>query len=164
MAVLGDVRISAMDSSLTYMQVTDTMEARIQQEIKAQGPEYMTEEDFEDVHVDPKRGLVNAAGESVVPGDGAGEEYTEVPISRPQRTAHGRHKPARYALHAAKTAYTSFVTVMFMAGMALTSRAIDGCPPYTQADVDESMYDMEPEQYVANNAVSHAEYHRRNPK
>jgi hypothetical protein len=71
--VLGEVRISAMDSSLTYMQVTESTEERIQQEIHAQGPEYMIEEEYENVRMDPKRGLVDAAGERVVPEAGAGE-------------------------------------------------------------------------------------------
>ena len=168
-STLGDVRIKAMDSSITYLNITEDMEERIQQEIESKGPEYMAEEQYEDIHIDSTSGrLMNQIGEIVVPEEGAGKHYSQVPMSalpgRSQRTAKGRRLPDRYVIHAAKTAYTALVTVLFMAGLALTNQSIDNCPRYTKSELDESMFDVEPEHYTANIAVSHEEYNRKNPK
>jgi len=102
----------------------------------------------------------------VTPDAQAGEEYDEVPLQapsgRPRRSAHGRRMPAQYVSSAAQMSYTAFVTVLFMAGLGLTGRSLDNCPQYTDAEVDESVYDgMELSAYTA---VSHDEYNRKNPK
>jgi hypothetical protein len=101
------------------------MEEQIQQQIVDAGAALKTAEVFEDVSIDKTTGrLVDAAGERVLPDEHAGEEYDEVPMQappgRPRRSAHGRRMPAKYVTEAAQVSYKAFVTVLFMAGLALT--------------------------------------------
>ena len=153
-ATTGEVRISSFDSTLSYADITDKMESNIQAEIEKHGTE--VQEEFEKVHIDSTTGELH--GESGSPIESDIPKDIEIPMSqspsRPRRSSQSCRMPVRYVNAVAATAYQSFVTILFMAGLALCNQSIDSCPL--------PMNNNEP--LMVMSTVSYEEYLRKNPK
>ena len=165
---VGEVRIATMDSTLSYADITVATEQRCGDLMALSSPP----EEFESVHIESESGQIcDSNGTPIGYSPVAHDTSVHVPIapqltfkpsslpsstqpttSRPRRSPLSTALPMRYAQNAIRASYSAFVTLLLMAGLAISGQSIASVPVPPPASV------------FATSAISVEEFMRKNPK